>query len=1321
MAENQAENHADPIQNPPSRPPNLPLPKQFDGTGEGWIRWRARFERYRICVGLSLKPEREQISCMLYSMGDIADDLLVMMNVNEETISYNELLAKFDAHFNARKNVITIRAKFNKRSQRQGEKIDSFIQDLHRLADDCEYEGLKEQLIRDRIVAGVSDNDLSEKLQSLADLTLEVAKQQARQWESRKEEQDIIRGKSVDAIKAQAQGRSKSRASPSHSNSHYNPPKAKHPHNHRAQNQRPKPDKCRFCGKGPHANRQSCPAYGEICKACGGRNHFRDVCEKTSGQRKHTKARVHEVDDSDESDFFMGTVDTIEDGFWQSVLLVDGKPTAFKLDTGAAVSAVDKSVIGESVKLRPAERSLKGPGGAPIRVLGCVDSTLSYKDRSIKETLYVIENQKMPLLSRQACEQLRLVQRLDALEAKTVKAEFPQQFHGLGTTKTAAKIQLRPDAKPSCIYTARKVAQPLMGKVKEELEAMKRNGVISPVTEPTDWCSALVVVPKAKGGVRLCIDLTNLNKAVRREVYPMASVDESLAKLAGSRVFSKLDARSGYWQIPLDDESRLLTTFITPFGRFCMNRLPFGICSASEIFQRMMTEVMEGLDGVVCHQDDVLIHAPDDATHDAILRAAMERVKKAGLTLNEKCEFSQSQVKFLGHIIDADGIRPDPEKVAAIADFPPPSNVTELQRFFGMVNYLGKFIPGLAHKTEPLRQLLRKATAWSWDAPQQAAFQELKALLSSETVLAHYSPQYKTTVAADASNAGVGAVLMQNQPDGKRRPVAYISRSLTDSEKNYAVIEKEALAATWAVERFAEYLLGMDFTIETDHKPLIPLLSSKDITSMPPRIQRFRLRLMRFSPEVVHVPGKNQITADALSRAPVGRPTAADIHFVDATAEMGRQAIQALPASSQKLQAVRQAQKADSVLAEVREYCVRGWPGFIPSNPILQPYWQDRHRLTIIDDLLLYDDRLVIPLSMRLEMLERLHEGHMGVTKCRSLASSSIWWPSIGAAIEEMVSRCATCAKHRPEKREPLLPSEFPDRPWQRLGMDLFELNGENYFLAVDYYSRWIEVKHLTFQTSKAIIKHLKAIMSVHGIPDVIVSDNGPQFASSEFLQFAEGYGFTHVTSSPRYPQSNGEAERAVQTVKRMWKKAKDPYLALLSYRNAPLQNGYSPSQLLMGRRLNTRLPTTPTALQPATPDHGIVRGKEAASKEKQRNNYDKRHAVRPAPTLRPGDRVHIRDLDRPGTVVDQHTSPRSYMVKTDQGTVRRNNRHLAVPGTPDPPSTPVRSTTPVTTPTPQGGSPKTSSTPARSSESAPSTRQSGRQTKAPVRLITQC
>ena len=211
--------------------------------------------------------------------------------------------------------------------------------------------------------------------------------------------------------------------------------------------------------------------------------------------------------------------------------------------------------------------------------------------------------------------------------------------------------------------------------------------------------------------MRLCIDLTNLNKAVRREVYPMASVDENLAKLAGSRVFSKLDAKSGFWQIPLAESSRRLTTFITPFGRFCMNRLPFGICSAPEIFQRMMSEVLEGMDGVVCHMDDILVHAKSDENHDDILREVLARLLAAGITLNHKCEFGLPEIKFLGHIVNADGVRPDPEKVEAITSFPEPANVTELQRFFGMTNYLAKFMPGIAHQTEPLRQLLRKDIA----------------------------------------------------------------------------------------------------------------------------------------------------------------------------------------------------------------------------------------------------------------------------------------------------------------------------------------------------------------------------------------------------------------------------------------------------------------------------------------------------------------------------------------------------------------------------------------------------------------------------------
>ncbi|GFR99768.1 Pol polyprotein [Elysia marginata] len=307
--------------------------------------------------------------------------------------------------------------------------------------------------------------------------------------------------------------------------------------------------------------------------------------------------------------------------------------------------------------------------------------------------------------------------------------------------------------------------------------------------------------------------------------------------------------------MPLDPQSRLLTTFLTPFGRFCMNRLPFGISSAPEIFQRRMSEILRDIEGVICHMDDNSVHAPTQSVHDDRVRIVLQRLQKAGLTLNEKCAFSKPSVRFLGHIIDGQGIHADPEKVEGIREFPAPSNITELQRFLGMVNQLSKFTPELATHTEPLRQLLKKDSFWLWGALQEQAFLKIKTGLISTPALAHCSPEKETIVAADASNAGLGAVLLQVQSDGSRRPVSYISRSLTAAEKNYAVIEKESLAATWASERFSDYILGGRYTIETDHKPLVPLLSSKELHKLPPRIQRFRLRLMQFQSEVIHVPG----------------------------------------------------------------------------------------------------------------------------------------------------------------------------------------------------------------------------------------------------------------------------------------------------------------------------------------------------------------------------------------------------------------------------------------------------------------------------------
>ena len=581
------------------------------------------------------------------------------------------------------------------------------------------------------------------------------------------------------------------------------------------------------------------------------------------------------------------------------------------------------------------------------------------------------------------------------------------------------------------------------------------------------------------------------------------------------------------------------------------------------------------------------------------------------------------------------------------------------------MNQLGKFLPGLADCNEPLRQLLRSDTVWLWGDAQEQSFQRLKDNLSTTETLAHYDPKRPTIIAEDASSTGIGAVLLQIQDDNKRHPVGYASRSLSDTEQRYAVIEKEALAATWACDKFSQYVLGLQITLETDHRSLVPLLNSTELCKMPPRIQRFRLRLMRFAPNVQYVPGKHQTTADALSRAPVDAPGVEDELFVNEVEAFATQAVNMLPATDQRLQELRDKQKVDEECTQIREYCTQRWPSYMPHQPLLRQYWESRSHLAIVDDILLYDERIVIPRAMRLDILDCIHHGHQGVTKCRARARTPVWWPGLSTMIEAMVAKCVTCAKDRPVSTEPLMSSSFPSRPWERLAMDLFDLNGKAHLVVIDYYSRCIESKRLDDTTSQGIVYTLKEIFATHGIPDIVISDNGPQFSAASFRQFTILYGFVHVTSSPRYPQSNGEAERAVRTGKGLLKRNEDIHVALMTYRATPLQNGLSPAEMLMGRRLRTLLPVLPSLLKPIGRNDGDLQKKESAYRNDQTRNFNARHRARDLPTLQPGETVWIRDQDRNGRVESRTPEPRSYLVKTIMGTVRRNRQALVPTGGP--------------------------------------------------------
>ena len=585
----------------------------------------------------------------------------------------------------------------------------------------------------------------------------------------------------------------------------------------------------------------------------------------------------------------------------------------------------------------------------------------------------------------------------------------------------------------------------------------------------------------------------------------------------------------------------------------------------------------------------------------------------------------------------------------------PPEGIPELCRFLGMVNQLGKFSSKLAELTKPLRDLLSTKNTWSWGPTQDQAFQNVKEELQKPSVLALYDTKRESRISADSSSYGLGAVLLQKQSDNLWKPVAYASRALTSTEGRYAQVEKEALACTWATERFTDYVLGKHFVLETDHKPLVSLLGNKNLDNLPPRILRFRLRLSRFTYSVEHVPGKLLNTADTLSRNLL--PTLeGDISTRDVDCFI-HAVIASLPASSERVDVYKAAQAADTICQQVVTFCLKGWPEQRIHTKQLHPYWGARHKLTVVDDLLLYDSCIVVPLSLQAETLSKIHTGHMGIQKCLMRAKTSVWWPGMAGQLKRVIQECRICKEHRVQGKEPLLPTPLPDYPWEKIAADLFFLKGSTYLLVVDYFSKFPELVKLASTTASSVINALKAIFSRHGIPGVLRSDNGPQFDCEEIKAFASSYGFKHQTSSPHFPQSNGQVERAVQTIKKLLKKSDDLFLSLMIYRSTPLKwCNQSPAELCMGRKINTNLPQLPKSLVPEWNYLEQYRQADQLYKDRISQDYNRRHRTTTLPELADGSPVRRVT----GTTVRPAEAPRSYMVEpASGGLVIRNRQHI--------------------------------------------------------------
>ena len=418
------------------------------------------------------------------------------------------------------------------------------------------------------------------------------------------------------------------------------------------------------------------------------------------------------------------------------------------------------------------------------------------------------------------------------------------------------------------------------------------------------------------------------------------------------------------------------------------------------------------------------------------------------------------------------------------------------------------------------------------------------------------------------------------------------------------------------------------------------------------------MRLMRYDFTISHIPGKDLVTADTLSRAPVAEGTLLDQSLQEEVNAYVQLTLESLPASEGRLAEIREAQDKDATCQQIAKYCQGGWP---LKNKLFGPvkkFYSVATELAVAQGILMRGNRLVIPTALQVEVLRQLHLGHQGIQKCRPWAKQSVWWPGLSTQIEDMVKSCPECIKFQSQRAEPMKPTPLPELPWQRVATDLLEWQKATYVLIVDYYSRWIEIARLDQLTAKAVIEHTSSIFARHGIPEVVISDNDPQYASEAYTSFSREYRFKHLTSSPYHPQGNGEAERAVKTIKSLLKKTGDSYLALLAYRSTPLEIGYSPSELLMGRRLRSTVPAAQKQLVPKTPDPSKVIARDLALKERQKENHDTHHGVYELPSLLPGDSVWVPDRQQLGEILEE-TARRSYKVQTEDGTYRRNRRHV--------------------------------------------------------------
>ena len=1049
---------------------------------------------------------------------------------------------------------------------------------------------------------------------------------------------------------------------------------------------------CYRCG-GTNHDSNKCKFRNETCNYCKKKGHLAKVCnlakKQKNGKRNQKNGNtVNEVKTELKINMIYTTVN------------INGLPVKMVLDTGAQVTLINHETWVRLGKphLKQATIKLTVANGSTLKTYGRLHCQVGLRSSTFEGNCYVTD--ECSLLGIDWIKQEKNGQLLnpdllaapvnsvtqkapkDRTEMKflaKLQKTFPTVFDDeLGKCLNyEAKITLKTGAKP-IFRKARPVAYATLPDVAKEIARLEKASVIER-TDNSLFAAPVVVVRKSNGTIRLCADYsTGLNAEIEDDTYPLPTAEDIFSTLNGGKFFSKIDLSEAYLQVPVEESSQKLLTINTTKGLYKMKRLPFGIKTAPSIFQRLMDTMTADLEGTTAYLDDIIITSETREQHESRLYTLFQRLAEFGMKARlDKCSFLQTEIKYLGFVINEEGRKPDPDKIRPITEMPRPKNITQLRAFLGMVTFYSAFVPDMASIREPLNKLLKKNTNFEWNDECETAFNKTKAILQSDLLLTHFNPDLPMIVSADASGYGIGSVLLHRFPDGSLKAVQHAARALTDVEQKYSQIEKESLALVFAVRKFHKYIYGRKFILNTDHKPLISIFKPGNGISAHSanRLQRWALTLVDYNFEIQYKNTKDFGEADALSRL---------IHDKQNVLEEEDKVIASIEADAQHefdqnikrmtitAEDIRRETLKSQVLQMAIKYTSLGqWPKVTKENELFT-LASRKENLSIINDCLLYGTRVVVPESLKEKVLQTLHEGHPGMTRMKRIAREYCYWINIDKDIEKTVTDCDQCQlAGKMPRRVPLEPWPNPERPWKRVHADYAgPLMGWHYLIIVDAFSKWPEVLTTKKITAESTVDLFDEVFSRHGYPEELVTDNGRQFCATMTKDFCVQRGVRQIFTAPYCPMSNGKAERFVDTFKRSLQKMKEEEgtlpqkirTILRTYRTTPNRTigDKTPAELFLGRKPRSKL----DLLVPVT--ERSVNSVEASTrdyKRRMKDDYDRHHGAKPK-SFREKQRVYTTKFQNNKTfwvpgVVKSRTGSVNYEVEVEGGVVQKHANQM--------------------------------------------------------------